>query len=115
MQKEKFSFFDRIRIPDYDTPKGMKSGNLNFDLEKCKECGICVTLCPGGCLYTDTTTKIDMITGKAKGGKYGLPKVATTKRGATLCIACYDCGAACPHDAISIKSNFNPKRYFKRI
>lgn len=115
MQKINYSFFDRMRIPDYDRPRHMNSGSLVFDPEKCKECGICVQLCPGGCIYTDTTTKTDLISGKAKGGKYGIPKVAKTKKGASLCIACYDCGAACPHGAISIKTNFNPNYYYKRL
>jgi ferredoxin len=113
--KTKYSIFDRLRIPDYDSPKQMKTGKLKFDAEKCNECGICVSICPGGCLSTETTTKVDMVSGKAKGGKYGIPGVARTKKGATLCIACYDCGAACPHDAISVESNFDPKYHFKRL
>ncbi len=115
MQKQKYTFLDRLIIPDYDTPRGVSSGNLIFDKAKCRECGVCVTLCPGGCLITDKVTKMDLLTGKVKGGKYGLPRVDKTKRGATLCIACYDCGAACPHDAIRIETHFNPKRHFKRL
>lgn len=113
--KTAFSFFDRIRIPDYDSPKQMQAGELLFDQEKCRQCGICVQLCPGGCLLTETTTKMDIISGKAKGGKYGVPHVAKTRKGATMCIACYDCGAACPHGAITIKQNFNPGYHYKRL
>ena len=108
MQKTTYSFFDRIRIPDYDTLKHNQAGNLNFDPALCRQCGVCIQLCPGGCLLTGTTRKMDLLSGKAKGGKYGVPHVATTRLGATLCVACFDCGAACPHGAISIKSNFNP-------
>jgi ferredoxin len=115
MKKITFSIIDRIRIPDYDTPKQMITGDLTFDPSLCKECGTCVQLCPGGCLITDTTEKADIISGKAKGGKYGIPRVTTTRLGATLCVACFDCGAACPHGAISIKSNFNPGYHFKRL
>jgi ferredoxin len=115
MKREKYTLLDRLIIPDYDTPRGVHSGNLAFDKDKCKECGICITLCPGGCLLTDKATKVELLSGAVKGGKYGVPHVDKARRGATLCIACYDCGAACPHDAISIASNFNPKRYFKRI
>jgi ferredoxin len=115
MAQGKLSFFDRIRIPDYDTTKQMQAGDLIFDPEKCKECGVCLQLCPGGCLETASTTKNDILSGKAKGGKYGLPRVVTTRRGGTMCIACFDCGAACPHGAISIKSNFNPGYHFKRL
>ncbi len=115
MQKVKYSFFDRIRIPDYDSPKQMKTGDLNFDAALCRQCGVCIQLCPGGCLLTDAATKIGIISGAVKGGKYGIPHVATTRLGATLCVACFDCGAACPHGAISIKSNFNPGLHFKRL
>jgi ferredoxin len=115
MEKNTYTLMDRLNIPDYDTPKGIHSGNLAIDKEKCRECGICITLCPGGCLISEKATKLDLISGKVKGGKYGIPSVARMRRGATLCIACFDCGAACPHDAISITSNFNPTRYFKRI
>jgi ferredoxin len=115
MQKVKYTIFDRIRIPDYDTVKQMQTGDLNFDSEKCRECGVCIQLCPGGCLLTDTTEKPDILSGKARGGKYGIPRVAKTNKGATLCVACFDCGAACPHGAISIRRNFNPGYHFKRL
>jgi formate hydrogenlyase subunit 6/NADH:ubiquinone oxidoreductase subunit I len=55
------------------------------------------------------------MTDGVKGGKYGVPQLAKTRRGATLCIACFDCGAACPHGAITIDTNFNPTRFFKRL
>jgi ferredoxin len=115
MSNSKYSIFDRIKIPAYDNPMHMQTGDLIFDPEKCKGCGVCVSICPGGCLLTDTATKIDLTSGKATGGKYGIPRVVTVKKGATLCIACYDCGAACPHGAISIKRNFNPGYHFKRL
>ena len=115
MERIKFSLFDRIRVPAYDSLKHMRNGDLDFDRDKCRECGICVQLCPGGCLLTDTTSKMDIATGRAKGGKYGVPRVDRMKSGATLCIACFDCGAGCPHGAISMKSNFNPGLRFKRL
>ncbi|HOO71730.1 MAG TPA: 4Fe-4S binding protein [Spirochaetota bacterium] len=115
MKRESYTLLDRLIIPDYDTPQGMRSGNLIFDSDKCRECGLCVTICPGGCLDTEKASKTDLQTGKARGGKYGIPAVIKTIRGATLCIACFDCGAACPHGAISISTNFNPTRFYKRI
>ena len=115
MEREKYTLLDRLIIPDYDTQQGMRSGNLIFDRNKCRECGICVTICPGGCLNTERTIKTDLQSGKVPGGKYGIPSVVKTIRGATLCIACFDCGAACPHGAITIESNFNPTRFYKRI
>ena len=47
MTREKYSLLDRLIIPDYDTPGGVSSGNLKFDTAKCKECGICISICPG--------------------------------------------------------------------
>jgi ferredoxin len=111
----KYTLSDRLKIPAYDNSREMQTGDLNFDPEKCTECGTCVLLCPAGSLLTDTTTKIDLQSGKAAGGKYGIPRVIKLKKGATLCIACYDCGAACPQGAISIKKNFNPGMHFKRL
>ncbi|GAB4220610.1 MAG TPA: 4Fe-4S dicluster domain-containing protein [Spirochaetota bacterium] len=108
-----FSFIDRIIIPDYDTPKGVQGGNLEFN-ELCKECGTCIRICPGGCLQSTTTTKMDIIN-KLQKGKKGIPYVISTQRGTTLCVSCFDCGAACPQQAISIRCNFNPQYFFKRL
>ena len=115
MTNTKYSISDRFKIPAYDNSKEMQTGDLIFDPEKCKGGGTCVQICPAGGLLTDTTTKIDLTSGKATGGKYGIPRVVTLKKGATMCLACYDCGAACPHGAISIKRNFNPGYHFKRL
>lgn len=115
MERIKYTFFDRHRVPDYDNPRHMKTVKLDFNKEKCKECGICLQVCPGGCLITDTVMKMDLISGKVKGGKYGIPKLQASKLGAPYCIACFDCGVVCPQGAISIKSNFNPGWHFKRL
>jgi len=50
-----------------------------------------------------------------KAAKSGVPHVDVLKTGATLCIACFDCGAACPQNAITIKRNFDPKYFYKRL
>jgi len=56
-----------------------------------------------------------MLKDMKKGVKSGVPYVDKMKSGVTLCMACYDCGAACPHNAISIKKNINPKYFYKRL
>ncbi|KQC10130.1 MAG: hypothetical protein APR62_12645 [Smithella sp. SDB] len=112
---QKLSLLDRLRIPTYDNMMQMQTGDLIFDEMKCRQCGICVKICPGGCLVTNSVTKMDIMSGKEKGTKSGVPHVDTLKSGITLCIACYDCGAVCPHKAISIKRNFNPGYFFKRL
>ena len=112
---KKLSLIDRFRIPTYDNINHMQAGDLIFDEMKCRQCCICVKICPGGCLVTNLVTKMEILSGRKKGGKSGIPHVETLKSGITLCIACYDCGAACPHNAISIKKNFNPGYFFKRL
>jgi ferredoxin len=112
---EKFRWIDRLRIPTYDNIKHMQAGDLIFDETKCRQCGTCVKICPGGCLVTNSVTKMGIISGKEKSAKSGIPRVDTLKSGITLCIACFDCGAACPHGAISIKRIFNPGYFFKRL
>ena len=112
---QKFTVLDRLRIPTYDNPKHIIMGDLEFDSTKCRECGICIRLCPGGCILSDSVRKSDYMDGGSKSGKCGLPRVDKTKSGVTLCIACFDCGAACPHGAISIKQNFQGGRFYKRL
>ncbi len=109
------SFKDRLTLPDYDDPGQMQMADLIFDSGKCKQCGICILLCPGGCVISDRLTKMDMWEGRSIDGKCGLPYLDSIKPEATLCVACFDCGAACPNGAISIKRNFNPGHYFQRL
>jgi ferredoxin len=116
MRAIQFSFFDRHRIPDYDKPSQMHgSAELVFDKEKCKECGTCVLICVAGSISTETASKMQLMSGEVKLGKNGLPRMDRMRKGSTLCLACYDCGAACPHGAISIKQNYNPGYFFKRL
>ncbi|HPC08298.1 MAG TPA: hypothetical protein PLF77_05260, partial [Smithella sp.] len=68
-----------------------------------------------GCIVTDKISKKDLMQDMKKAVKSGVPRVDVLKTGATLCIACFDCGAACPHGAISIKRNFDPKYFYKRL
>lgn len=112
---KKFSLIDRLRIPTYDNPKHMKTADLFFNAAKCTQCGICIKICPGGCLETEKVTKKEVWQDMKRGVKAGVPRVAKLKTGVTLCIACFDCGAACPQGAISIKRNFDPKYFFKRL
>jgi len=111
---ERFRLIDGLRIPTYDNIKHMQCGDLIFDELKCRQCGICIKICPGGCILTDSVTKTKILSSEIK-GKTGVPRVASLPTGATLCIACFCCGAACPHGAISIKNNFDPKYFYKRI
>lgn len=108
------TFREKHKIPTYDNAKHMQTGKLDFDPDKCNQCGRCISVCPGGSIISENFTKIDYMAGTNK-GKCGTPSLESIKPGVTLCIACYCCGAACPREAISIASNFNPGYYFKRI
>ena len=112
---KKFSLKDRYTLPDYDDPNQMQTGVLDFDPEKCQECGLCVLLCPGGGILTDRVTKMELMHGERSGGKCGVPYMKIVRPGVTCCIACFDCGTVCPNSAISIKHNFNPGYFFKRL
>ena len=113
---ERFTFNDWLTIPTYDDPSQMVTPELDFDPSKCKQCGVCVSICPGGCLVTDSLTKRDFMDGgKPRVKDSGVPRLDTVKPGVSLCIACFDCGTACPEGAISLKTHFNPGFFFKRI
>ena len=112
---ERFRLIDRLRIPTYDNIKHVQGGELIFDELKCRQCGVCIKICPGGCLETYSATRMSLISGKDKREKSGIPHLTASKSGVTLCIACFCCGAACPHKAISIKKNFNPGYFYKRL
>ncbi|HOS39350.1 MAG TPA: 4Fe-4S dicluster domain-containing protein [Spirochaetota bacterium] len=109
------TLLDRLRVPTYDDGSQMRYGALVIDRSRCRECGICVRICPGACLVTDTVTKMSLLNGTAHKGKSGVPRLDLMKSGEAGCIACFDCGTACPHGAISLAGHFNPGYRFKRI
>lgn len=115
MKKPEYRFSDRYRIPDYDDPSQNGAVILEFDREKCRECGICIQVCPGGCIRTDSVSKMDLISERVKQKKYGFPRLQTFKRGSSYCIGCFNCGVVCPHGAISMKRGYNPGWHFKRL
>lgn len=115
MQRKNLTMMDRLRVPVYDDARQMRFGDIVIDRERCRGCGICVTICPGACLVTDTATKMDIMNGKARKGSYGIPRLNVLSTGAALCLACFDCGTACPHGAIGLKGNFDPGYRFRRL
>ncbi len=106
---------ERTKLPDLDKADHMNMADLDFDSEKCRECGICVLLCPGGGVRTEKYTKMDLMNDPSKRKKSGRPFLDTMKPGVTMCVACFDCGTACPQGAISIKKNYRGGYYYKRL
>jgi len=41
------TLLDRLRVPTYDDGSQMRYGALVIDRSRCRECGICVRICPG--------------------------------------------------------------------
>jgi ferredoxin len=106
---------ERFKIPTYDNPKDMQMGDLIFDQTKCNQCGVCIAVCPGACLVSDKFNKMDYMNGTAA-GKSGFPRLMRTVNDAiTECVGCLDCAAACPKDAISLKTVFRPLGRLKKF
>ena len=106
---------ERTKLPSVDNPKHMQMGDLVFDRDKCRQCGLCVLLCPGGGVRTEKYTKMDLMRGTGLRGKSGFPFLDCIRPGVNMCVACFDCGTACPEGAISIKRPFDAKYYYKRL
>ena len=98
----------RKRIPNYFKTKHMVYGQLQFDDKKCTRCGICATACGGGGI---------IIPPKKEGEKRALPHVDEPFPGVSLCVACGDCTAACPNEAVKVIRGFTVKKpyYFARL
>ena len=64
-----------------------------FDEEKCKGCGLCVTVCPKKILELD----------KDKINKKGYNPAGI--KNLDLCILCTQCAIICPHVAIKIEND----------
>ncbi|MHA1491215.1 MAG: 4Fe-4S binding protein [Promethearchaeota archaeon] len=57
-----------------------KKGQINIDLDKCIDCGACVSLCPTDALYLEESDQLEFIEDK--------------------CIGCLLCIDSCPRHAI---------------
>jgi len=90
-----FGIFDRFRIPTYNDPEQMQFGIVEFDLEKCTGCAMCVAVCPADALITMDKK----------------PRM----RQANECAFCGDCAALCPAGAITMKSPYRFTRFYKTI
>ncbi len=103
---EKIKITRWTKIPDYINPAEMTTGQLDFDDEKCKRCGICSFICPARSIIADTGPGA---------WRNGLPRLVSIAPGISNCIACGCCLVPCPEKAISIRRPFNPGLFFQRI
>jgi len=66
--------------------------HLTFQRDRCKGCGLCISLCPKKILALDSTANIK-----------GYRPVVCTDEGA--CIGCASCAKICPDSIITIQKD----------
>ncbi len=64
------------------------AGKITIDTERCKGCGLCIAVCPNGCLVVSKTSN--------KNGYF--PVEATCEK----CNGCAMCAVICPDAAIEV-------------
>lgn len=69
----------------------MPKGQLTFDYEHCKGCGLCVAFCPVKILYLDKNS--------INSQGYTLVKITDPDK----CIACATCALMCPDSIITVE------------
>jgi flavoprotein len=89
------TFSEKRRIPIYDDPAQVQYGVVEFDYEKCRQCGMCVKICPASTL--------EMVDNQ--------PRITQTLE----CMMCSDCVAICPEGAIVAARNFRYTGRYKTI
>jgi 2-oxoglutarate ferredoxin oxidoreductase subunit delta len=65
------------------------AGKINIDMERCKGCGLCVTVCPRGCI---------VLSGKSNKNGYFPAEPAN----AASCTGCAYCAVICPESTIEV-------------
>lgn len=89
------TFSEKRRIPIYDDPAQVEFGIVEFDYKKCKNCGICVKICPASTL--------EMVDDK--------PRMTQKLE----CMMCSDCVAICPEQAITAVRNYRYTGRYKTL
>jgi len=86
---------ERMQIPS--DPSEVKMGRVEFDLDKCSSCTYCAQCCPG--------SAIEMFRKK--------PRMVNIVP--VPCMACGDCVAICPDDAVILVEPVKFDGFFKYI
>jgi ferredoxin len=86
---------EKKKIPKYDDPSQIEMGLIQFNLDKCNGCGLCVKACPGDAI------------------KLQNKKAKLTDR--PECIACGDCVAICSEKAITLVKSYRYSGRYKTI
>jgi len=89
------SFSERFKIPRYNDPSQLESGQIEINRNACNGCGFCVNACPADAIEL-------------------LDKIATPCD-PFECMACGDCVAICPEEAITLVKSYRYSGMFKTI
>ncbi len=81
-------YFPLRRIPRYDDPRESTWGRVQIDAEKCNGCNMCVRACPSSVLALEQK------------------KARMIASGTMQCMACGDCAAICPDEAITLTVSY---------
>jgi 2-oxoglutarate ferredoxin oxidoreductase subunit delta len=92
-----FSFYEKRKVPTYDDSSQVQPGEVTIDSDRCKGCLLCIRLCPAKAIE--------------RNGKTAVLKPL----GLNECMACGDCAAFCPEDAIRLTREHRCTGMYKTI
>ena len=86
---------EKKKIPRYDDPSQIEMGLIEFDLDKCNGCSLCVRACPADAIKLQDK-KAKMVDNPQ-------------------CMACGDCVAICPENVITLVKSYRYSGRYKTI
>jgi formate hydrogenlyase subunit 6/NADH:ubiquinone oxidoreductase subunit I len=94
------SFWERMRIPAYDSAEQCSMAAVEIDHDKCNCCGLCTKACPASVLYIEGS-------GKER-------KLAVNPH-LPQCVACNDCTSICDRGAIKAVKTYDFLYRYKTV
>ena len=79
---------EKRKVPTYDNPDEIKTGEVEIDYKKCSGCMLCIKICPADALVMNNKKPV-MVSSRVH-----------------ECMACGDCSAICTEQAIAVKKPF---------